>query len=32
MKLLLDENMPKGLKEDLKEHEIFTVWDMGGQE
>ena len=25
MKLLLDENLPKRLKNDLSEHEIFTV-------
>jgi len=29
MKLLLDENLPKRLKSDFPEHEIFTVFDMG---
>ncbi|MBD1393118.1 DUF5615 family PIN-like protein [Mucilaginibacter glaciei] len=29
MKLLLDENLPKKLKLDFAEHEIFTVGDMG---
>jgi hypothetical protein len=29
MKLLLDENLPKRLKLDFPEHEIFTVRDMG---
>ncbi len=29
MKLLLDENLPKRLKQDLKEHEIYTVADKG---
>ncbi|MCF2492511.1 DUF5615 family PIN-like protein [Dyadobacter chenhuakuii] len=29
MKLLLDENLPKRLKEDFPEHEIFTISDMG---
>jgi predicted nuclease of predicted toxin-antitoxin system len=29
MKLLLDENLPKRLKEDFPEHEVFTVRDMG---
>jgi hypothetical protein len=29
MKLLLDENLPKRLKLDFPEHEIFTVSDMG---
>lgn len=28
MKLLLDENLPKRLKLDFQEHEIFTVSDM----
>lgn len=28
MKLLLDENLPKRLKLDFPEHEIFTVRDM----
>ena len=27
MKVLLDENLPKGLKQDFPEHEIFTVRD-----
>lgn len=27
MRLLLDENLPKRLKQDLSEHEIFTVKD-----
>jgi len=27
MRLLLDENLPKGLKVDFPEHEIFTVRD-----
>jgi len=29
MKLLLDENLPKRLKLDLEEHEIYTVADKG---
>lgn len=29
MRLLLDENLPKKLKLDFPEHEIFTVRDMG---
>ena len=29
MRLLLDENLPKRLKHDLKEHEIYTVADKG---
>lgn len=29
MKLLLDENLPKRLKNNLSEHVIFTVRDMG---
>ncbi len=29
MRLLLDENLPKRLKQDLKEHEIFTAADKG---
>ncbi|KAA5533423.1 hypothetical protein F0919_12845 [Taibaiella lutea] len=29
MRLLLDENLPKRLKEDFKLHEVFTVRDMG---
>ena len=29
MRLLLDENLPKRLKEDFPEHEIFTVRDKG---
>ncbi len=28
MKLLLDENLPKRLKQDFKEHEIYTVADQ----
>lgn len=32
MKLLLDENLPKRLKQDFSEHEIFTVRDKGWQE
>jgi|GEM_PF-2559102 len=28
MKLLLDENLPKRLKEHFLEHEIYTVRDM----
>jgi len=31
MKLLLDENLPKGLKKDFPEYEIFTVRDKGWQ-
>ena len=31
MKLLLDENLPKRLKQDFPEHEIFTVSDKGWQ-
>lgn len=27
MKLLLDENLPKRLKEDFPEHEVYTVRD-----
>ena len=27
MRLLLDENLPKRLKQDFPAHEIFTVWD-----
>lgn len=27
MKLLLDENLPKRLKQDLKEHEVYTAAD-----
>ena len=27
MKLLLDENLPKRLKADFEEHEVFTVFD-----
>ena len=30
MKLLLDENLPKRLKQDFPDHEIYTVRDMGG--
>ena len=29
MKLLLDENLPKRLKQDFPNHDIFTVRDMG---
>jgi predicted nuclease of predicted toxin-antitoxin system len=29
MKLLLDENLPKRLKSDFPEHEIYTVRDKG---
>lgn len=29
MRLLLDENLPKRLKTDFKDHEIFTVRDKG---
>lgn len=29
MKLLIDENLPKRIKLDFPEHEIFTVHDMG---
>ena len=29
MKLLIDENLPKRLKPDFPQHEIFTVGDMG---
>lgn len=29
MKLLLDENLPKRLKHDLSEHEIYTTADKG---
>jgi len=29
MKLLLDENLPKRLKKDFPEHEIYTVRDKG---
>lgn len=29
MRLLLDENLPKRLKSDFKDHEIYTVADMG---
>lgn len=29
MKLLLDENLPKRLKSDFPEHQVFTVRDMG---
>ena len=31
MKLLLDENLPKRLKEDFPEHQVFTVRDLGWQ-
>ena len=29
MKLLLDENLPKRLKQDFTQHEVFTVRDKG---
>ena len=29
MRVLLDENLPKRLKQDLKEHEIYTAADKG---
>ncbi|MBI1767856.1 MAG: DUF5615 family PIN-like protein [Bacteroidetes bacterium] len=29
MRLLLDENLPKRLKQDLQEHEIYTAADKG---
>ncbi|MFD2784561.1 DUF5615 family PIN-like protein [Hymenobacter rubripertinctus] len=29
MKLLLDENLPKRLRQDFPEHEVFTVRDKG---
>jgi predicted nuclease of predicted toxin-antitoxin system len=29
MRLLLDENLPKRLKQDFPEHEVYTVWDKG---
>jgi len=29
MKLLIDENLPKRLKTDFPEHQIYTVSDMG---
>ncbi len=29
MRLRLDENLPKRLKQDLKEHEIYTVAEKG---
>ncbi len=29
MKLLLDENLPKRLKEDFLNHEVFTVRELG---
>lgn len=29
MKLLLDENLPKRLKQDLKEHEVYTAAERG---
>lgn len=31
MKLLLDENLPKRLKQDLQDTEVFTVHDKGWQ-
>jgi predicted nuclease of predicted toxin-antitoxin system len=32
MKLLLDENLPKRLKQDFQEHEIYTVQTKVGHE
>jgi len=32
MKLLLDENLPKRLKTDFPEHEVFTVREQGWNE
>lgn len=29
MKLLLDENLPRRLKQDFKDHEIYTAADKG---
>jgi len=29
MRLLLDENLPKRLKEDFSSHQVYTVRDMG---
>jgi predicted nuclease of predicted toxin-antitoxin system len=29
MKLLLDENLPKRLKTDFQDHEVYTVQDLG---
>ena len=29
MKLLLDENLPERLKEDLPDHQVFTVKELG---
>jgi hypothetical protein len=29
MRLLLDENLPKRLKQDYQEHEVYTVRDKG---
>lgn len=29
MRLLLDENLPKRLKQDFTEHEIYTIRDQG---
>lgn len=29
MRLLLDENLPKRLRLDFAEHEIYTVWERG---
>lgn len=31
MRLLLDENLPKRLKHDFSEHEIYTASDRAGQ-
>jgi predicted nuclease of predicted toxin-antitoxin system len=31
MKLLLDENLPKKLKNDYSDHETYTIHDMGWQ-
>ena len=30
MKLLLDENLPKRLKEDFPDHEVFNIRERGG--
>ncbi len=31
MKILIDENLPKKLKQDLSLHSVFTVWDKEWQ-